>query len=241
MEEKQIKQIQELELWTRYKAGDEEAKKELIYSLKPLINSQVNRYKGSGLPLISIELEGIDIASNALDTYEPSKSQLNTHVVNNLKKLSRFVTGYQNIGHIPESRVFLIGKYNAIFENLSNDLGREPTIFELADAMSISPVEIERLQTELRKDLSMELAGDDEQKGFYMFARPEEEDPRAKQAREFVYFDADAIDKKILEYTYGIGGVPRLKFNEIIRRLKISDSNLKKRKKDLANRINELI
>ena len=237
----QEKQIKELELWNRYKSGDNEAKKELIFSLKPLINSQVNKYRGSGLPPISIELEGIDIASNAIDTYDPSRSQLNTHVVNNLKKLSRFVTNYQNIGHIPESRVFLIGKYNAIFENLTADLGREPTVFEIADAMSIPPVEVERLQTELRKDLILEIPGEDDNKGFFMYARPEEEDPRFRQAREFVYFDADSIDKKILEYTFGLGGAPKLKFNEIVKKLKISDSNLKKRKKELAKKINELI
>ena len=41
----------------------------------------------------------------------------------------------------------------------------------------------------------------------------------------------DNTDKKILEYTFGLHGAPKLKFNEIATKLHISDSNLKKRKK----------
>lgn len=238
----QTKQKQELELWNRYKMGNEDAKRELLYSLKPVINSQVSKFRTSGLPVPAIELEGFRLTAKALDTYDPQKAQLNTHVINNLKKLSRFVTSYQNIGHIPEPRALMIGKYNATYQNLKDDLNREPTILELADNMHVPPIEIERLQTELRKDLSLELPTDDEDEiGFYMYTRPEDVDPKKKQALDFVYFDVDNVDKKILEYTFGLSGTPKLKFNEIALRLKISDSTLKKRKKRLATQIKELL
>jgi len=232
---------QELELWSNYKSGNKEAKRELIGSLKPVVRGQVNRFKNSGIPISAIELEGYRLTSHAIDTYAPEKSQLNTHVTNNLKKLSRFVTTYQNIGHIPEPRALLIGKYNNIRSNLQDDLGREPTIEELADALSVSPVEITRLQTELRKDLSMEMpSAEEDAGGFYMYVRTDETDPRLKQALEFVYFDADPIDKKILEYTFGIGGTPLKKLNEIEKELNLSDSSLKRRKKKLALELKEL-
>jgi len=234
------KQIQELELWNKYKMGHNESKKELLFSLKPIINSQVAKFRTSGLPVPAIELEGIRLTAKALETYDPSKAQLNTHVINNLKKLSRFVTSYQNIGHIPEPRALIIGKYNTLFENLTSDLGREPSVTELSDSMQISPAEIERLQIELRKDLSLDKSTDDDEVGFYMFARSEDMDPRKKEIIDFVYFDADDIDKKILEYTFGIGGAPKLKYTEVAQRLSISDNNLKRRKRKLANKIREL-
>lgn len=233
----------ELDLWTRYKTGgDMDAKRELIASLKPIVNSQVSKFKTSGLPVSAIRLEGINLTSQAIDTYDPSRAQLNTHVINNLKKLSRFVTNYQNVGHIPEPRALLIGKYNACFENLKEELGREPTVIELSDAMHLPLVEIERLQLELRKDLSIEYSSgeSDEAEGFYVFTRDADESKK-ENAIQFVYFEADPIDKKILEYTFGLNGTQKLSFGAITKKLKINDAELKRRKKDLATQITEML
>tara|TARA_Y100000310_G_scaffold61181_1_gene56482 strand:+ start:1434 stop:1679 length:246 start_codon:yes stop_codon:yes gene_type:complete len=70
-----------------------------------------------------------------LNSYNPALAQLNTHLINYLKKLQRFVISYQNVAHIPEPRAIGIGKYHTIFDNLESEKGREPTISELADAM----------------------------------------------------------------------------------------------------------
>lgn len=195
-------QEQEMALYEKYRSGSTRAKYRLLDSLNPIIASQVNKYTGSGLPSSALKLEAKRLTNKAIESYDPNKAQLNTHVINNLKKLSRFVMNYQNIGHIPEPRVLMIGKYNTIFDNLEADLGREPTVAELADAMQVNPAEIERLQTELRKDLSMTTPGDDDEGGFYFYAQPSTVEPEKKQAIEFIYYDADPINKKIIEYMF---------------------------------------
>lgn len=233
----------ELELWKRYKKKDDkEAKKELIHSLKPLIRSQVNKYRTSGLPYDSLELEGINLASKAIETYDPTKAQLNTHVVNNLQKLSRFTTQHQNVGYIPEPRALMIGKYNTIYSNLEEEKGREPTIQELSDAMQVSPAEIERLQKEQRSDLHMTLPEtDDEGGGFSYYIMPDEEDPQAREALEFTYFDAEPVDKKVLEYTFGLGGTEKTTNKEIKAKLGLTETELRKRRQRLAKNIKELL
>jgi len=231
----------ELELYERYRTGDEYAKKELLSSLEPLIRKQVNKFQNSGLPEFAIRAEGYKLASGAIDSYDPKQSQLNTHVTNYLKKLSRFVTNYQNVGHIPEPRALMIGKYNTIYSNLEADKGREPTALELADAMQVPPAEIERLQTELRADLSLTLEEDEDDIGFYSFVREETVNPQVKQAIETVYFEADPVDKKILEYHFGLYGTPKLISKDIAMRLNLRDAELKKRKTALAEQIKELI
>lgn len=232
----------EMELFVRYQNGDEEAKRELLGSLKPLINSQVQKYQNSGLPVSAISLEGQRLALKAISTYDPTKAQLNTHVTNNLKKLNRYVTNYQNVGHIPEPRALMIGKYNIIYANLEAEKGREPTVEELSDAMQVSIAEIDRLQSELRKDLLIDVIEEDEDSvGFYEYISPQAENPRLKDAIEFTYFDADPVDKKILEYTLGLHGTPRRKAKEISMLLKLSENDLKKRKLDLAQKIKELL
>ena len=159
-----------------------------------------------------------------------------------LKKLSRFVTTYQNVGHIPEPRALMIGKYHTLYSNLADDKGREPTIDELADSMNVSQKEIQRLQSELRGDLSIEYKeGDsDEPSGFYQFTN-QSYDPKLKQAIDFVYYDADPQEKKILEWTLGLNGQPQKQHKEIASALKLTDAELKKKREDLAKKIKELI
>ena len=62
-----------------------------------------------------------------------------------------------------------------------------------------------------------------------------------KQAIEFVYFDADPIDQKIMEYMFGMGGVQRRTSKEIGQKLRLSPSTLKKRQVSIAKQIKELI
>jgi DNA-directed RNA polymerase sigma subunit (sigma70/sigma32) len=231
----------ELNLYNRWREGDNAAKVELLGSLEPLIRRSVNKFYKSGIPEFAVRAEGFRLASGAIDSYDPKKAQLNTHVTNYLKKLSRFVTNYQNVGHIPEPRALIIGKYNTIYSNLEADKGREPTITELSDAMQIPPAEVERLQSELRADLSLTIEEDEDDVGFYSFTRDEETDPRVKQAIETVYFEADPLDKKILEYHFGLYGTTRLKSKDIALKLNLRDSDLKSRKTKLGIEINGLI
>jgi len=125
----------EFELWKRYKAGDRQALIELLDSLAPLIHGQVGKFAGVGLPRVSIEMEAKRLAIQALDTYNPNLSQLNTHVTNYLKKIQRYVIKHQNVAQIPEPRAIALGRYLTIYENLESEKGREPTVTELADEM----------------------------------------------------------------------------------------------------------
>lgn len=237
-------QEQEFKLWELYKKKDDrKAKKELVHSLTPLIRSQVSKYKNSGLPYEALELEGRRLTGEALDTYDPSfDTKLNTHVTNYLRKLSRYTNQYQNVGHIPEPRALMIGKYQTIYSNLEEEKGREPTVTELSDAMHVSQAEIERLQSEQRADLSIESigSGGEDEGGFYMYVMPDTSDPKTREALQFVYFDAEPVDKKILEYMFGMGGTKIITAKEIKAKLNLTESQLRKRRERLAKEIRNL-
>lgn len=235
---------EEFELFKKYKKEDDkQAKKQLVKSLTPLIRSQVGKYKASGVPYEALELEGKRLASKAIDTYDEDKgTQLNTHVTNYLQKLYRFTVENQNVGYIPEPRALLLGKYKTIFSNLEAEKGREPTVTELADAMQVSQAEIERIQSEQRKDLHMELPSTDpDEGGFSYYVMPDTEDPQLRQALEFVYFDTDSTNKKILEWTFGMGGAPRKTAKEIKEKLNLTETELRKRREQLSKEIKELL
>lgn len=236
-------QEKELKLFNRYKAfNDKEAKKELLQSLKPLIYNRVNQFNASGLPRPTIELNAMKLASDAIDTYDPNKSQLNTHVTNYLKKVRRFVTTYQNVGHIPEPRALMIGQYKAVVANLSDKHGREPTISEIADEMNLPEAEIERLKKEMRSDLSIEMDDSDDEGagGFFSNVNPGTVGSPVKRALQYVYFDADPVDKKILEYNFGIGETQRKTLSDMQKELKLNNQEFKERKKNLVTQIQSI-
>ena len=234
----------EFELWKRYKVGDQIAGQMLIKSLAPIINQQVSKFAGVTLPRVAIEMEAKKLMYQAFDTYDPSKAQLNTHVINYLKKLQRFVINYQNVGHIPEPRAMQIGRYNTIFENIESEKGREPTVEELADSMSWPMSEVEKLQIELRKDLSIEHGSSDEDdmgRFFEYMADPGgSEHFRVRQMLQFVYFDADPIDKKVMEYTFGMGGSPKLKARDIALRLRLSPQKVSRKQRAIAEKLKQV-
>jgi len=177
----------------------------------------------------------------ALQTYDPTMAQMNTHIINYLKKLQRYVINYQNVAHIPEPRAIGIGKYHTIYDNLESEKGREPTIAELADAMVWAPLDIERLQTEMRSDLSMTVDTSDDG-GFYYFQNPlHANKPTAEQLTviQFVYFDADPLDKKIMEYSMpelGRSAQPLTK-KAIAVKLGLTPQDVRRRQRDLGLKI----
>lgn len=202
------------------------------------------KYAGVNLPKGAIELEAKKLAIQALESYDPNfGTQINTHVINYLKKLQRFVITYQNVAHIPEPRAIAIGKYQTIYENIESEKGREPTIHELSDAMNWAPIEVERLQSEQRKDLSITADTDDESSGFYYFQNPWDEDNANLQAIQFVYFDSDPIDKKIMEYTFPDLGKYEKSFTkkDIALKLNLSAQEVRKRQKAIAEKLKEVL
>lgn len=229
----------EFELWQDWALNkNKRSRDELINSLSPLLNKEVNKYTSSPLPRPALETEARILATKALDSYDPNKAQLNTHVMNNLKHLQRYVLTYQNIGKIPEHRGIAIGKYQSTFDNLTEDLNREPTEVELADALGWNPKEVERMQSELRRDLNIVNKEDDTEDGgdFFDYSDLNKHDT-LKDALMFVYYDSSAEDKKILEYTFGIGSKKIMSPAQIAGKLKKPESYIKRKLKLLAQEI----
>jgi len=231
------RKAQELSLWTSWhERKDKKARNELLKSLAPLLNKEINKYNASPLPRSAIETEARVLALKAFDSYDPNKAQLNTHVTNHLKHLQRYVLTYQNVGKIPEHRGIAIGRFQNIQENLAEDFNREPTVTELADALSWSPAEVERMQAELRKDLNLSTKDDDEGIGGF-FDYSLKTNDTLKNALEFVYYDAGPQDKKILEYTFGLNGKQILPPAQIAFKANMPESAVKGRLKILAKEI----
>tara|TARA_Y100000310_G_scaffold61181_1_gene56483 strand:+ start:1713 stop:2009 length:297 start_codon:yes stop_codon:yes gene_type:complete len=96
----------------------------------------------------------------------------------------------------------------------------------------------------MRSDLSM-TTSNEEDGGFYYFQNPLDRgrpDTAQLQAIQFVYFDADPLDKKILEFSVpdlGYSMTPLTK-KAIAKKLHLTPQEVRRRQRLLAQQIKEI-
>lgn len=168
-------QNNEVELWQKWKDNNEHPDhfQPLYKKFEPTINSQVNKFaRNPNVPKTRISFEADKMFLKACQSFDPSQAQLKTHVINHLKKLSRFVGDNSNTGKISEPRRLMIHAFNHSKDTLSEELGKAPSLEEIMKHMNVDREEqgheavkindLKRLQSELSKrDLSESLAMND--------------------------------------------------------------------------------
>ena len=156
----------EMEFWRTWDAGGrkDEDLKPIISSLKPLVQSQFNVYRGrvKAIPDPAIEGELWRLAQKSVESYKPDKgAQLGTWVKTNLQKVSRFVTTYQNASRIVEDRVKLINRYKNTLDELDEKGIQMPTDLQILEHLKTHHGEnvnwtidqLQRLKSEMRADI----------------------------------------------------------------------------------------
>lgn len=229
-------QQQELDAWGRW-INDRNAQdfKFLLDSYMPFMNYMGQRHlqtaKTRGtLPPSTIKADMIQNFHRAMETYDPNKGQLNTHIGNHLRHTGRFVRSYSNIGKMPDPRSRLVWQYKDRETILTERLGRPPSSIEMADDLGISQKDIELLRTEIRKDIIV----DPTTSGLGSIAP---ESPKAMEQLNFLHMELSPDQQNILEYTYGMHGRPAVDSNEELARIVgISPQKVRAIKRQIAKR-----
>ena len=231
-EELRSRQAKELALWQTWKDGGQKPKdlRPLLKSFAPLIRMKTNVYKGKVklIPDSAIETEFQLRFVDALRSYNPSKGSLGTYVYRYLDKAKRFIVENQNIGRIPENRVYKIRQYTAARDELAEDLGTEPTVKQVAKKLKWDEAEAERMDSELRGDLVSQ--------GF-------EEDPysvtpsKSEEVLRLFKFELSGKEREVYEYLTGYGKPHITSTGEIAKRVKLEDYQVSRIKQSLQKRL----
>lgn len=225
------KQVKELEMWQTWTQSGKQPEhlRPLLNSLRPFINSQSNLWanRNRDIPPAAIKAEFTNQVVSALETYDPTKAALNTHIGHRLKKAQRFVTSYQNPARIPENRVYRIRELEDAQTHLDQQFGRTPTQLEIADHLKWSPRQVDLLQREVRK------------------ARPTSQfksDPfatspsRHQEILRLLPYELSTDERQVFEHLYGVGGKPQLEPGQIAKTLKMSAPKVSRLKKSVAEK-----
>lgn len=170
------------------------------------------------------------LALDAVKKYDPYRGvKLSTHVIGQLQTLRRVNRQQQQIVSVPE-RVSMDRMQLEIAETEMNDeLGRNPTIFELSDRMKLSPKRIKYIRQFKPVIAEGTLSAntlDEEGNSF----EPSVVQAPSNKWLELVHADLDPIDQKIMEWSFGLYGTKPLNNQSIATKLRLSPGAISQRK-----------
>lgn len=228
------------ELNEAYEAWRVEPSKEnmskVIKIMRPLLLSEVNRYRGDNHILKG---QTKKLAVGAVKSYDPnSPARLTTWVVSQLQPLSRYGRKSTQLVNTSELAYRQFAELDTHRREFLDEEGREPTDEELADSSGISVKRIKKVR-EMNPVVSSvgtmeEFASEEGGGGISPAVMDVGADPALSAALEAVYEGADERDRAILDMKTGRQGKEILSNQDIAKRLGVSPGLISQRSLDLA-------
>ena len=135
------------------KTGDLKERDLSVAAMKNLIYSTISGFNRSqGLDNRVLFNKGLALAMKAIESWDPTRARLATHVVNQLKPLQRDVYKYAPILHVPEHRIGDWQQFQAIVSEYEAEYGAinyDPMI--LSDMSGLSVERVKELLKENKK------------------------------------------------------------------------------------------
>ncbi len=156
----------EVELAKRIEGGDRDAMKQFILANLRLVVSIAKRYVGRGLTLLDLIQEGNIGLIRAVQRYDWRRGhRFSTHATWWIRQaISRAVADKGRTIRLPVYVNTALNRIRRERQRLLQELGREPTEIELAEATGLDPIRMIELQSAPGAPVSLELpVGEDEE------------------------------------------------------------------------------
>jgi len=208
---------EENDLAERIQKGDAAARDRMIRANLRLVVKIAHDYEGMGLPLLDMINEGNMGLMRAVQRFDPKKgAKLSTYGAWWIKQsIKRGIANQGRTIRVPVHLVDRIAKIRRMALTLREELGREPSDAELAEAMGMTQRRVTELMEASQRTLSLDAPiGEEDDTTFSERVRDEvmltadqcmQLDQSHAMIREFVD-RLDAREQTILRYRFGLDG-----------------------------------
>src|ERR1700738_2339836 len=208
---------QEIELAAKIKKGDAAARERMINANLRLVVTIAHDYANLGLPLLDLISEGNIGLTKAVERFDPTKgAKLSTYAMWWIKQsIKRALANQSKTIRLPVHLGDKIYGLNRASLQMSEALGREPTVEELAEEIGISSAKLSRLKTVSIRPASLDAPiSDDDSTAFGEIVGDEEAQTpfelfRDKNMRDELSELLEVLDdreQKIIFQRFGLDG-----------------------------------
>jgi RNA polymerase primary sigma factor len=211
----------------------ESAKRDLSGGNLRLVVSIAKKYRNRGLSFLDIIQEGNTGLMRAVDKYEYKRGyKFSTYATWWIRQaITRAIADHARTIRIPVHMIETMSKLRNIAKNLLQDLGREPTIEEIAEAAEMPVSEARRVMKISRHPISLDRpVGESEDSYFGDFIEYDGADnPSESAASEMLRNRIDQVlktltyrEREIIKLRYGIGDGYTYTLEEVGRIFKVT-------------------
>lgn len=203
---------------------------EILKAVQPTIDTALASYVGK-TPSPTMRSRARLMALNALQTFDPNRGNVRTHLLSQMQGLRRLAAKEQNIISIPEQVGLDFQRLDQAENELRDQLNRDPSDDEIADFTGLSTKRIRKIRNfhqpiaegmtavstnaeNTPTEIASSLPGDHSTTDAWL---------------NFVYDDLGPVDKLIMDMTLGRNGKRQTPTQEIARRLNITPGAVSQR------------
>jgi RNA polymerase primary sigma factor len=219
-----------------------EMNSKLLATVQPIVDTAVSSYAGTTASPV-LKNRARLMALKALQTYDPSRGNVKTHLLSQMQSLRRIAAKEQNIISLPEQVGLDFQRLSSAENELRDQLSRDPTDDELADMTGLSTRRIKKIRS-FHQPISegmttAQRANSDDDTNTDVASTLPNYTKHTDAWLDFVYGDLSPTDKLIMDMTLGRNGRRSASTQDIARRLNITPGAVSQRAAKIQSMIDQ--